>query len=198
MTRAVRQHADADILDRAAALFARRGFAKTSVQEIADAVGLSKTGLLHHFPSKDALHTAVTVQADGLAEQVLSVALRAPEGPERDRATVEVLVDIAFAHPGLVTLLLSPAAEEPAPQCTSTAGDAALRAFGIVPGELPADPTRVVRVLGALGALAVLSLTATEHGTTTTWRPLVVATCLDALGQGRPGAQPTRSPQMEA
>ena len=28
---------------------------KTSVQDVADAVGLSKAGLLHHFPSKDAL-----------------------------------------------------------------------------------------------------------------------------------------------
>ncbi|WP_092803719.1 TetR/AcrR family transcriptional regulator [Klenkia marina] len=198
MSRPPRQHADDDILDRAAALFARRGFAKTSVQEIADAVGLSKAGLLHHFPSKDALHTAVTVQADGLAEQVLAVADRAAEGPERDRATVDVLVDIAFAHPGLVALLLSPAAEEPAPECTSTAGDAALRAFGIAPGEVPADPTRVVRVLGALGALAVLSISATELGTTTTWRPLVVATCLDALGHGRPGAPATPSTDPEA
>jgi len=192
VTRTLRQHVDDDILDRAAALFARRGFAKTSVQDIADAVGLSKAGLLHHFPSKDALHSAVTAQADDLAEQVLTAAGRVPAGPERDRATVEVLVDIASAHPGLVTMLLSPAAEEPVPQCGTTAAEAAVRAFGLVPGEMPEDPTRVVRVLGALGALAVLTLAAAEHGATTTWRPLVVATCLDALGHGRPDAQPTR------
>lgn len=199
MTRALRQQADDGILDRAAALFARRGFAKTSVQEIADAVGLSKAGLLHHFPSKEALHTAVTAQAEGLADQVLAAGARSAPGPERDRATVEVLVDIAFAHPGLVALLLSSVDEDPGPYCASPAGDAALRAFGLttsgVPGQAPAetaaDPVRTVRVLGALGALAVLSLSATELGTTTTWRPLVVATCLDALGHGRPDA-PTR------
>jgi AcrR family transcriptional regulator len=202
VTRTLRQHADADILDRAAALFARRGFSGTSVQQVADAVGLSKAGLLHHFPSKEALHTAVTTPAVALADQVLAAGSHLDAGPERDRATVEALVDIAFAHPGLVALMLSPAAEEHAPECASTTGDAALRAFGIAPGEVPADPTRVVRVLGALGALAVLSLAATELSSTTTWRPLVVATCLDALGHGRPDAspagQPTRSTNPEA
>ena len=199
VTRTLRQHADADILDRAAALFARRGFAGTSVQQVADAVGLSKAGLLHHFPSKEALHSAVTARADALADQVLAAGGRFPAGPDRDRATIEVLVDIAFAHPGLVAMLLSSVDEEPAPYCASTAGDAALRAFGLTPGEVPGDPTRTVRVLGALGALAVLSLSATELDTTTTWRPLVVATCLDALGHGRPDALPTRStPDPEA
>lgn len=201
VTRSTRtHHGDDDILDRAAALFARRGFAKTSVQEIADAVGLSKAGLLHHFPSKDALHAAVTTQADQLADQVLAVSGRFPAGVDRDRATVEVLVDIAFAHPGLVALLLSPAAEEPTPECAVSAGDAAVRAFGLAPGEVPDDPTRTVRVLGALGALAVLSLAATELGSTTTWRSLVVATCLDALGHRRPDADvtPARSTDPEA
>jgi AcrR family transcriptional regulator len=41
VARPFREQADAVILDRAAALFARQGFAKTSVQDVADAVGLS-------------------------------------------------------------------------------------------------------------------------------------------------------------
>ncbi|SDG51517.1 transcriptional regulator, TetR family [Klenkia brasiliensis] len=199
VTRLQRQHADDAILDSAAGLFARHGFAGTSVQQVADAVGLSKAGLLHHFPSKDALHAAVTAQADRLADQVLAAGARLPEGPERDRATVEVLVDVALAHPGLVALMLSPTGAQPGPDCAVSAGDAAVRAFGLVPGEVPADPTRTVRVLGALGALAVLSLSAAELDAVTTWRPLVVATCLDALGHGRPGAtDPTRSTDSEA
>ncbi len=198
MTRSARTpHGDDDILDRAATLFARRGFAKTSVQEIADAVGLSKAGLLHHFPSKDALHAAVTAQAGSLADRVLAARDRFPGGVDQDRATIEVLVDIAFAHPGLVALLLSPSADEPAPQCTSSAGTAALRAFGLDPGALPDDPTRTVRVLGSLAALAVLALAATDADAVTAWRPHIVATCLDALGH-RPGAPTTRSTDPEA
>ena len=199
MTRSPRaQHGDDDILDRAAALFARRGFAKTSVQEIADAVGLSKAGLLHHYPTKDALHAAVTAQAGTLADQVVDARDRFPGGGDQDRATVEVLVDIAFAHPGLVALLLSPSADDPAPECAASAGTTALRAFGLEPDTAPEDPTRTVRVLGALAALAVLVLAATEADAVTAWRPLIVATCLDALGSRHPAADPDRSTDPEA
>lgn len=40
-------------------LFAERGYRGTSIQEVADAVGISKQLLLYHFPSKEALHEAV-------------------------------------------------------------------------------------------------------------------------------------------
>ena len=43
------------ILDAALDLFARQGFAGTSVRQIAEAVGLSDAGLYAHFPSKRAI-----------------------------------------------------------------------------------------------------------------------------------------------
>ena len=85
MARPFRQQIDDGILDHAAALFARRGFAKTSVQDVADAVGLSKAGLLHHFPSKDALHEAVRAQAEQLAQRALDQVADLLLGPARDR-----------------------------------------------------------------------------------------------------------------
>ncbi|WP_199725699.1 helix-turn-helix domain-containing protein [Nocardiopsis sp. Huas11] len=45
---------DAQIVDRAAGLFARHGFENTSVQQIADATGYSKAGVLRRFVTKDA------------------------------------------------------------------------------------------------------------------------------------------------
>ena len=108
MARPFRQQIDEGILDRAAALFARRGFAKTSIQEVADAVGLSKAGLLHHFPSKDALHAAVLAQSTALGQQVVDQVAGLPLGPERDRRPVEALTDIALAHPALIALMLDP------------------------------------------------------------------------------------------
>lgn len=47
------------IMDAAAGLFARHGFDKTTVDEIADAAGVSKGAIYLHFESKDALFEAV-------------------------------------------------------------------------------------------------------------------------------------------
>ena len=198
MARPFRQQIDEGILDRAAALFARHGFEHTSLQAVADAVGLSKAGLLHHFPSKDALHEAVLALADALGRRVLDQVATMPLGPDRYARAVEALIDVALAHPGVVALLLAPATQTgvdaPAPE-TEGPGAAALEAFGVDPETT--DPERVVRVVGALSALAVLSLAARQKNQTTAWRPFIVATCLDALGSRRPGT-PTDFSQAEA
>src|SRR6478736_5013713 len=49
----------ARLLAAATRLFAARGVDATSVQDIADEVGLTKPAVLHHFASKDALRRAV-------------------------------------------------------------------------------------------------------------------------------------------
>lgn len=199
MARPFRQQIDEGILDRAAALFARRGFAKTSVQDVADAVGLSKAGLLHHFPSKDALREAVLEQAETLGERVLAQVRDMPPGAGRDRRAVEVLVDVALANPGVVALLLAPVAQigdgEQTPELEAV-GAAALQAFGADPDQPGSE--RTIRVAGALAALAVLALAAHSHDSTYAWRPHVVATCMDALGHCRHRAAPSRSDQVEA
>ena len=184
MSAAFRQQADEHIVDRAAALFARHGFAQTSVQSVADAVGLSKTGLLHHFPSKQALWDAVLEHAAALGHQACDAVAGLPAGRARDLRAVEVLADVALAHPGLVALLLAPATRGEDDAATGVGGDAALRAFGV--DRLTAEPERLVRVLGALGALAVLSLAAHQAGHGATWRAHVIATAFDALGHARP------------
>jgi AcrR family transcriptional regulator len=46
-------------------LFARDGYGDTSLRDIADAVGVSKSTLLHHYPSKDVLLSAVLAERDG-------------------------------------------------------------------------------------------------------------------------------------
>ena len=196
VSRPFRQQADDQIVDRAAALFARRGVAQTSVQAVADAVGLSKAGLLHHFPSKDALRDAVLAHARALGQQACDAVRDLPLGPARDRRAVEVLVDTALAHPGLVALLLAPVTRGDSEPEVEAAGDAALRAFGVDPETT--DPERLVRVVGALAALAVLALSAHTAGQTTAWRSLVVATSFDALGHPRSVADLSRSDQVEA
>ncbi|HEU4428260.1 MAG TPA: helix-turn-helix domain-containing protein, partial [Myxococcota bacterium] len=47
------------ILDVAEARFAQRGYAGVGLREVAEAAGLGKSSLFHHFPSKAALYGAV-------------------------------------------------------------------------------------------------------------------------------------------
>lgn len=49
----------AAILDAALDVFSSRGFRGATVDQIAQAAGLSKPNLLYYFPSKEAMHTAL-------------------------------------------------------------------------------------------------------------------------------------------
>ncbi|MDZ7676470.1 MAG: TetR/AcrR family transcriptional regulator [Acidimicrobiales bacterium] len=66
------------ILLAARRAFAERGYDGASIGEIASAVGIAKASVLHHFPNKDELYTAVFERL--LAEWFLKVE-NAIEGP---------------------------------------------------------------------------------------------------------------------
>ncbi|MGW3488996.1 TetR/AcrR family transcriptional regulator [Streptomyces sp. NPDC001054] len=107
MPRPTRAELDAEIVEAAAALFSAQGYLGTSVQEIADRVGYSKTGLLHRFPSKERLLGAVL--RGPLTE---FTALRATwaalsEGPERRSRAAADLVDLALRHRWGLALLFN-------------------------------------------------------------------------------------------
>ncbi|GAA3396803.1 TetR/AcrR family transcriptional regulator [Cryptosporangium minutisporangium] len=182
MARVFRQQIDEGILNRAATLFARYGYAQTSVQAIADAVGMSKAGLLHYFPTKDALRDAVVAHSAALAAEVLDAVAGEPMGPARDRRVIETLVDQALARPGMVSYLVSATSTgsaEPLEPGHERIGRTVFEAFGV---DADAEPERAIRVLGAVGALSMTVLAAHRAGKAVAWRPYVVATSFDALG----------------
>lgn len=87
-----------EILDAALAVIARNGYQRTSVRDIAEAVGLSQAGLLHYFASKDALFVEILRRRDDVDRERL---------PEDAGARVEGLIDIMRHNaevPGLVQL----------------------------------------------------------------------------------------------
>lgn len=71
------------IESRAAALFCRQGYSATSLRNVADAVGLSKAGLYHYFPSKEALLNAIASRALTVLRCNLTDVLSMPGGVER-------------------------------------------------------------------------------------------------------------------
>ena len=182
MTRQFRKQADESILDRAAALFAQHGFAHTSLQSLADAVGLSKAGLLHHFPSKEAIFAAAMEEGRAEARRAVAQVAGIEPGPARDRRALEVMTDIGLSRPGLVGLLLRPLTTLEG-EITAEDGMFAYETFGVDPAT--ADPERMIRVTGALGAMAILCLAAHQIGDRSLWRPQIIATCFDALGHDR-------------
>ena len=95
------------ILDVAEALFARRGFAGVGLREVADAAGLGKSSLFHHFHSKTQLYFEVLRRVLGRLQARLRPVLAAPGGAlgKLDR-WVDALVDVLAEHPTTARLLL--------------------------------------------------------------------------------------------
>lgn len=69
------------ILDAALATFGNRGYNNGSLVEIADQVGMTHTGVLHHFGSKDQLLLAVLAHRDLASSRDLEDA-KLPRGAE--------------------------------------------------------------------------------------------------------------------
>ena len=97
---------DQGILDVAAGIFAQHGFAQTSVQQVADAVGYSKPGLLHRFGSKEAMFRSGYQYGVSLVEQVLTESGEIPFDENRTRRILELLCRTALQHPGLIGMLI--------------------------------------------------------------------------------------------
>jgi AcrR family transcriptional regulator len=87
-----------EILDAALAVIARNGYQRTSVRDIAAAVGLSQAGLLHYFSSKELLFAEILRRRDEVDRE------RMPSDPD---ARVDGLIDVVRHNadvPGLVQL----------------------------------------------------------------------------------------------
>jgi AcrR family transcriptional regulator len=97
------------VLRRAIELFNQQGYDGTSMGDLAKDLGLTKSAIYHHVPSKEHLLAAALDEAlDGLSAAVDSAASAAPgtSAYERLRTVVQESVEILVAHLPAVTLLL--------------------------------------------------------------------------------------------
>jgi AcrR family transcriptional regulator len=100
----------ASILRGAAEAFARSGFARTSMEDVATACGVSRLILYRHFETKEELYRAVLEEVfHRMGEELESgLALGARRG-----VGVRILLTVAREEPAAFTLLWRHAAREP-------------------------------------------------------------------------------------
>jgi AcrR family transcriptional regulator len=90
----------------AAALFAERGYRSTSMQEIADGVGITKAALYYHFAAKEDLLSQLTAPVLDELEQSLNDAEAAGD-PETVRwRAIEAFVDVQLRHRDTLLMLV--------------------------------------------------------------------------------------------
>lgn len=100
------------ILDAALEVFAQSGYRAGSLRDVAERVGMSEAGLLHHFRSKSALLMAVLDHRDDLARELVDFDV--PDGVEALRGLV-ALARYNASIPGVVELYCTLSAEATSP-----------------------------------------------------------------------------------
>ncbi|MDJ0787800.1 MAG: TetR/AcrR family transcriptional regulator [Myxococcota bacterium] len=175
------------ILDVAEERFARRGYAGVGVRELAEAAGLSKSSLFHHFRSKDVLYLAVLDRIFDRIERHIGPALSgAGSSLERVERAIDGLIDAMAEHPTTPRLVLRSLFEdddlpedEPANEMISKRLDALIEGFselltrGIESGEFrPVEPRHAIQTL--IGA-TVFHFASGEFGEALIGTPLFAA-----------------------
>ena len=95
------------ILDAAETLFAQRGYSGVVLREVAEAVGLGKSSLFHHFKNKPELYAAVCARILGRIGGRLEQTLAQGGTPvERLERLLDELADVLAGHPNDARLLL--------------------------------------------------------------------------------------------
>ncbi|BBZ71906.1 TetR/AcrR family transcriptional regulator [Mycobacterium paraseoulense] len=93
------------VLDAALELFAAHGVSGTSLQMIADAVGITKAAVYHQFRTKEQIVIAVTERELGRLEPAIEEAEAFDDGPQARDALLVRVVEMAVRDRRLVRTL---------------------------------------------------------------------------------------------
>jgi AcrR family transcriptional regulator len=88
-------------------LFAQRGVGGTSLQRIADAIGVTKAALFYQFRTKDDIVLAAAEDELSRLESVLRAAEDQPSRPRQRQVLLQGMVDLAVDRRRTVSVILS-------------------------------------------------------------------------------------------
>lgn len=100
-----RSAAQTRILDAALLLIAEHGVGGTSLQMLADAVGVTKAAVYHQFKTKDEIVIALTERELGGLEEALEVAEAEEDRPRARELLLERVIDVAVERRGAASTL---------------------------------------------------------------------------------------------
>lgn len=113
--RSTKSDVSSQILAKATHLFAVRGFDATSVQAVAESVGIRKPSLLYHYPTKDELRRAVLENLLAHWNEVLPrLLMAATSGPQQFDAVFRETISFFSEDRDRARLLLREALDRPA------------------------------------------------------------------------------------
>lgn len=148
-----RSAAQTRILDAALQLIGENGVGGTSLQMIADTIGVTKAAVYHQFKTKEEIVVALTERELGLLEEALEVAEAEQSRPRARELLLDGVIDMAVRRRGVAsTLQFDPvivrllAEHQPFQQFIA-------RLYGVLVGDAGADA--VVSAAMLSGAIAV-------------------------------------------
>jgi AcrR family transcriptional regulator len=166
------------ILESASVLFAERGFRGVSISDVAEAAGLVKSAIYHHFENKEALYLAVLTEMARQSREQMQVGAQGDTWRERLRGAVRVLAKLIAPRSHVLSLMLGGMTQMPASSGSHTVDALAplRREFaavlkreienGIAAGELRAlDPELAAICLIGLVSAAMQSLAEATEST---------------------------------
>jgi AcrR family transcriptional regulator len=145
------------ILDAALELFSEHGFEGTTLQQIADGLGVTKAALYYHFRSKDELLSALVNPAVGDLDVLLAEHETRRNTAGRRRAFLDAYIDYLLRHRALIVYISQDLAVLSRPAFAGPADERRRRLGALLLGaDLGfGDRVRVAMALGGLQAAIV-------------------------------------------
>ncbi|ORV41098.1 TetR family transcriptional regulator [Mycolicibacter engbaekii] len=101
----VRSAAQTRILDAALVLIGEHGVGGTSLQMIADAIGVTKAAVYHQFKTKEEIVVALTERELGALEEALEAAEAQQSRPRAREVLLDGVIDMAVRRRGVASTL---------------------------------------------------------------------------------------------